>query len=127
MPPAAASSSVALPAREDDCGDIDLHVCDKIRAAVDFDDVGNELDYDGPVSDDVSLAGFRVFGFVGASGVSALISKPLSLQPLSLYTNETLSLHSITRNLFAFRRTDWRSKPTTLRPATSFGSPFCGS
>ena len=38
--------------REQDCGDIDLHVCDELSAAVDFDDYGNELDYDGPVSDD---------------------------------------------------------------------------
>ena len=38
--------------RDDNCGDIDLHVCDELSTAMDFDDYGNELDCDGPVSDD---------------------------------------------------------------------------
>ena len=52
LPPAADNTRGPLPVRDDDCGDIDLHVCDELSTAMDFDDYGNELDCDGPVSDD---------------------------------------------------------------------------
>jgi hypothetical protein len=74
-----------------DCEDVDLNGCDDACAAVDFDAFGNEIDprrrglrrpgpasgpgiegmrvRDNKYSSIVSLAGFRVFVFVGARAV----------------------------------------------------------
>jgi hypothetical protein len=57
--------------------------------------------------------------------VSTTLARVLSSSASSTCLRSTRPL---SRNpLFALRSTDWRSKPTTPRPATSFGSPFHGS
>ena len=51
-PPEVDSTRGPLYVHADDHVDLDPHDCDMLSPAVNFDDYGNELDCDDPVSDD---------------------------------------------------------------------------